>query len=172
MTTKNTPAAEVTADVDALSPEPDVITLSSGFVVRVEHLKTRGMFKLLKIITRGGGPILMNMPLDFSDQDVFVQQLLAVLVMAIPEAEEEAVDFLRSIVNPVEFNPNDKSAEGRQRNEALMDRLVAELDDPEIEDTFLIIEKVVTNEAGDIQALGKRLAAVLKVQTASLEAKN
>ena len=171
MTTKNTPA-EVTADVDALSPEPDVITLSSGFVVRVERLKTRGMFKLLKIITRGGGPILMNMPLDFNDQEVFVQQLLAVLVMAIPEAEDEALDFLLSVTNPVELDSADRTEAGRKANEELLGRLVRELENPEIEDTFSIIEKVIQNEAGDIQALGKRLAAVLKVQMASLGAKN
>lgn len=159
-------------DVETLSPSPDTITLESGLVVRVEHLKTRGMFKLLKIITRGGGPILMQMPLDFSDTEAFVQQFLAVTLMAVPEAEQEAVEFIRAMITPAELVENPKTKAEKQKNEDLIERLVSETDDPEIGDTFEIITKIVQNEAPNIAALGKRLAATLKVQTASLEAKN
>jgi hypothetical protein len=159
-------------DVDALSPSPDTVTLESGLVVRVERLRTRGMFKLLKVVTRGGGPILMQMPLDFNDTEAFVQQFLAVVVMAVPEAEDEAIEFIRAMVAPADFIPDAKSKADKQKNEDLFARLSQELDDPEIGDTFEIITKIIQNEASDIVALGKRLAATLKVQKASLEAKN
>lgn len=169
MTTK-----ETSNDVDALSPEPDTVTLESGFVVRVDHLKTRGMLKLLKIVTRGGGPILMQMPMDFEDPQTFMKQFLAVVVMAIPEAEDETIEFVRFMVTPAEYNSEaraqDKAA--LQKNEDLFKRLAEEFDDPDPLDFLTVIEKIVENESADILALGKRLAAVLKIQTASLEAKN
>lgn len=159
-------------DVEALAPSPDTVTLESGLVVRVERLRTRGMFKLLKVVTRGGGPILMQMPLDFNDTEAFVQQFLAVVMMAVPEAEDEAIDFIRAMVTPAEFDENAKTKAAQQRNRDLIEELVKELEDPEIGDTLEIIMKIVQNEASDIAALGKRLAATLKIQTASLEAKN
>lgn len=170
MTTKKTSA--VPNDVDALSPSPDSLTLESGLVVHVERLKTRGMFKLLKIVTRGAGPIIMQMPLDFNNSEAFVSQLMGVIVMAIPEAEDEAIDFIRSMVTPSEYNPEAKTKTDIQRNKDLFEELMRELDDPEPSDTIAIISKIVENEAGNIQALGKQLAAVLKTQMSSLEAKN
>jgi hypothetical protein len=171
MTTKKT--AIVSEDVDALSPEPDVITLSSGFEVRIEPLKTRGMFKLLKIVTRGGGPILMQMPLNFNDTEVFVGQLLGVIVMAIPEAEDEALEFIRFMTTPVGVDENARSkSPEEEKNRELFTRLGEELSDPEIDDTISIIEKIVRNEAGDIQALGKRLMAIFKTVVPSAVAKN
>jgi hypothetical protein len=159
-------------DVDALSPESDSITLESGFVVRVERLKTRGMFKLLKVVTRGGGPILMQMPLDFDDQENFIKQFLAVVVMAVPEAEDEAIEFIASMVTPEGYDPKAKTKDAKKQNEDLFARLAEELDDPSILDTIAILTKIVTNEAGDIAAVGKNLAATLKIQTDSLVAKN
>lgn len=152
----------VSADVEALDPASDVVTLSSGFTVKVDRLKTRGMFKLLKIITRGAGPILMQMPLDFDDNEAFVQQLLAVVVMAVPEAENEAIEFITAMVTPDGFNERARSESEKKKNKELIDRLIAEFDDPEIEDTITIIENIIRNEAGDIQALGKRLASMLQ----------
>jgi hypothetical protein len=158
-------------DVEALAPSPDFVTLESGLVVRVERLRTRGMFKLLKVVTRGGGPILMQMPLDFNDTEAFVQQFLAIVIMAVPEAEDEAIEFIKSMVVPVDYIDAPRTKADKQKNEELLTQLATELSDPEISDTFDIITKIVQNEAADIAALGKRLAATMKVQTASLEAK-
>lgn len=171
MTTKKASSA-IASDVDALVPESDKITLSSGSVVRVERLRTRGFFKLLKIVTRGGGPILMQMDLNFEDPRVFMNQFLAVVVMAIPEAEDEAIDFIRAMVVPAEFVEDAKSKSAQQKNRDLVESLYDELDDPHPEDVLTIIEVIIRNEAEDIVALGKRLAATLKVMTPSEEAKN
>lgn len=170
MTTKKT--SNTPSDVDALVPESEEITLSSGSVVRVERLRTRGMFKLLKIVTRGGGPILMQMDLDFNDTQTFVGQFLAVVMMAIPEAEDEAIEFIQSMAVPAGFKENAKSKADQARNQELVAELLEELDDPTIDDTFSIIETIIKNEAHDIQALGKRLAATLKAMSPSSSAKS
>ena len=166
MATKKTDAVSV--EVEALDPQPEIITLSTGLEVRVERLRTRGMFKLLKIVTRGAGPILMQMPLDFDDPEAFVQQLLAVVVMSVPEAEDEAVQFIQSMVVPVGLIEHPKTNAQKEANKALIERLVEELDDPEVDDTISILETIILNEAGDIQALGKRLGSILKTQLPSL----
>lgn len=171
MTTKKTSVA-VPDDVDALSPSPDQVTLESGFVVNVERLRTRGMFKLLKIVTRGAGPILMQMKLDFEDSEAFVGQLLAVVMMAIPEAEDEAIEFIQHMTSPAEAKLDSKAKGAAEANKALFERLYRELDDPNPMDTINIISKIIENEAHDIQALGKQLAALLKTQMSFLEAKN
>ena len=166
MATKKTDSASV--EVEALDPQPDVITLSTGLEVNVERLRTRGMFKLLKIVTRGAGPFLMQMPLDFDDAEGFVQQLLAIVVMAVPEAEDEAIQFIQSMVTPVGLVDRPKTEAQKKANKELIERLVDDLDDPEVDDTISIIEAVVRNEAHDIQALGKRLGSILKTQLPSL----
>lgn len=158
----------VSEEVAALVPDPEILTLSTGLEVRVERLRTRGMFKLLKIVTRGAGPILMQMPLDFDDSEAFTQQLLAVVVMAVPEAENEAIEFIQAMVTPSGLIEKPKTDNQRESNKALMEQLVSDLDDPEIDDTISIIEAVIRNEAHDIQALGKRLGSILKVQLPSL----
>lgn len=163
---------EASNDVESIAPSSDTLTLESGLVVRVEHLRTRGMFKLLKIVTRGGGPILMQMPLDFSDMENFVRQFLAIVLMAVPEAEDEAIEFIRAMVTPAEYDENATTKAAQQKNAELMERFVKETDDPEISDTFEIITKIIENESADLAALGKRLAATLQVQMGSLEAKN
>lgn len=161
-----------TNEVEALSPDTDTIVLESGFEVKIERLRTRGMFKLLKIVTRGAGPILMQMKLDFEDSEAFVGQLLAVIVMAIPEAEDEAIDFIRFMVTPSEFDENAKSKADIEKNKELFEALANELDDPLPSDTINIISRIVENEAHDIQALGKQLAALLKTQMSFLAVKN
>lgn len=171
MTTKKT-SQELPADVDALSPSPDLITLESGFVVNVERLRTRGMFKLLKIVTRGAGPIVMQMKLDFEDSEAFVAQLLALIMMAVPEAEDEAIEFVRFMVTPSEYKEKAASKAEIEKNKELFEILADELDDPALTDMITIISKIIENEAQDIQALGKQLSALLKTQLSFLAVKN
>ena len=149
MTTKKTSAA-VPDDVDALSPSPDQVTLESGFVVNIERLRTRGMLKLLKIVTRGAGPILMQMKLDFEDSSAFASQFLAIIMMAIPEAEDEVVEFLQYMTVPAEADLSGKSKDAQERNKQLFSELHLELDDPDPVDTINIISKIIENEAHHI----------------------
>jgi hypothetical protein len=47
-----------TSEIDRLDPVPTSITLMSGMKVDIQRLKLRQLFRLLRIITRGGAQYL------------------------------------------------------------------------------------------------------------------
>lgn len=150
------PTAEATPeaqDVQRLLPESTRLELSDGTEVDVLPLKTRQFFRLLKIVTRGGAPILRSMPLSLdAGAAEFTQQLLAVVIMAVPEAEQQAVEFIQSMVEPVGLTGDAEIDLAKRR--ALHNSLY----NPELDDTLAIIEKVISIEGEDIRKLGNRLA--------------
>jgi hypothetical protein len=143
--------------------EPDVtgpVLLQSGKQVEIVPLKLRETMKLLKIVTRGAGPVLEQLMggMDLNDAGAFAQTLGALIVMSIPEAENEAVEFIQSMVRPAGFDslPQDQKI-------AQLNALMVELINPELEDVISIIERVVRRESEDIRNLGKRLSAAFKI---------
>lgn len=143
--------------------EPDVtgpIVLVGGLEVEVVPLKLRETMKLLKIVTRGAGAVLEQLmgELDLNDPAAFAQTLGALVIMSIPEAENEAVDFIQSMVRPVNFNELEHTQKVAQ-----LDAVVTELANPELEDVVSIIERVIRRESEDIRNLGKRLTAAFKL---------
>jgi hypothetical protein len=161
MTTPKAKKSAETANVDVetltSATESDELTLTSGSVVRVHRIRTRETFALLKILTRGVGPILGELSFDRDDPEAFAGQMISLVVLAIPDAEDETIEFLQRMVSPV--NPADN------------DRVTEELSNPELEDTIAIIEKVIRNESSHMLALGKRLAALFGTKTAEISAK-
>lgn len=153
------PAPEPEDELDRLDPIPDHVTLLNGAVLDVLPMKSRQFFKLLRIITRGGANALGRMPLSTNvDTDVFMQQLLALVIFAIPEAENETIEFIYSMVQPrgyESFSDDDKIVANA--------KLAEELNNPELEDLFTIVEAIVKRESEDLQALGKRLRGLLTV---------
>lgn len=160
----------ISPDIDTLAAEPTgPVTLEDGSQVEIERLRTRQLFKLLKILTRGAQPILAD--LDWSgqtDQQEFGQQLLAALLVSIPEAEDEALEFIRAMVRPVGFIERPRSQEERNENFRKQDDLSWALNNPPLEDTVEIISRVVQKEAPEILALGKKLGSLLNNQRATL----
>lgn len=148
-------------DTDVIVPDATVVVLESGNKVEIVPLKTRQFFKLLKIITRGAGDALTSLRLDPDDSDVeFATKLIATFGFAIPEAESEAIDFIQSMCKPIgliERPAYSLNKQDKERNDTLWVQLVTELDNPELGDTFSIIEAVVTRETPNLKALGKRL---------------
>jgi hypothetical protein len=143
---------------DRLLDEPSgPITLSTGLEVEIRPLKLREFLKLLKVITRGGASIMGNVNLDFNDTDAFVQELLAIILFAVPEAEDEVVEFLEAIVKPTGLVGD------IQKDSDKMTLLVNTFDNPEIEDVIDVITLLVRTEGRDLQALGKRLRAMFQV---------
>jgi hypothetical protein len=135
-----------------------------GRKVEIQRLKLRQLFRLLRIITRGGAgyiPMLQDAMAIAGDEEraeAFGTQLIAIALIALPEAEDEAVEFLMSVVEPVGLTPGmDKKQ--RETNENLRRNLTEYLFNPEPEDAIIIIEAVVTRERNDLVALGKRLSA-------------
>lgn len=153
------------SEIDRLSPDPVELKLSSGSVVRIERLRTRQFFKLLKILTRGAGHLLMEYRLDgdLTDQE-FAGRLLALVALALPEAEDEAVDFLKSMCTPQGLiEGRSLTNADKDRNAELLATYRAAMDNPELEDTLTILETIIKTEAPDIQKLGKRLKAMFEV---------
>lgn len=170
MTTKKD--TTVSADVDAITAEPEELTLSDGFGISVKRIRTRETFKLMKIITRGvSGSIGSLLFSDEDSEEAFTGALLGAVIVAIPEAADESIDFIRAMVEPSKLIENPRTKPERESNDEQFERLYLALENPELEDLVTILERIIKNEAPQIRALGNRLALLLKVQTSSAEAK-
>ena len=159
------PAAQ--KDAEVLVPEATVVVLSTGTHVEIVPLKTRQFFKLLKIITRGAGDAITSLRLDPNDSDLeFAAKLIGTFGFAIPEAEDEAIDFLASMCKPVGLIDRPAATlnkQDRERNLALWEQMVTDLENPELEDLLSVIEAVVTQETPNLKALGKRLGQMFNL---------
>jgi hypothetical protein len=164
----------VNADVDTLASEPsDILTLTTGERVQVERLKTRQTMSLLKILTRGfGGALSSLFVAEDTDSDEFAAELLGSMLVSIPEAEEETIDFIKKMVSPADLIEDPRTKAEKGSNAEAIDRLTKALDNPELDDLFAIVEVIIRTEAPHIQQLGKRLAVLFKVQTLSETAKS
>jgi hypothetical protein len=156
------------SELDKLDPIPETVTLRSGLKVQLESLKARQFFKLLRIITHGAMPGIQGAGVldleNLDDTDEFMGRLLSVVVLSIPDAEDETIEFLRSMVYPVGLiQRRGLNKQDVERNALLWDAIDAELENPELDDVVTIIEAIVKREAEDIQALGKRLASMFKL---------
>lgn len=147
-----------------LSDDTRRVTLGSGTVVVLERLRMRQFFRLMRIVTHGAGSAISRTSLNVDDSmEHFITQLTMLILFAIPDAEQETLDFLVSMCKP------DGLIEGRtltkldrERNAALTATLHAELDNPDPEDFVLLLEVIVRREAADLQALGKKLISMFK----------
>lgn len=152
-------------DVEVIVDEGDVVELSTGTRVILQPLKARQFFKLLRIITHGAGGMLLNVDLNPNDSpEAFGAKLLALVGFAIPDAEQEVIDFLVAMVEPegIKSGRNITKAD-RESNKELVESLVAEMDNPELEDLVTLVEAIVKRESEDLQALGKRLMAMFSL---------
>ena len=161
------PDEAVSADVTPIDEVAIIIpdlpirrTLSTGFEIEYEELRARQFFKMLRILTRGAGPLMAEYPIDFNASgEELGQQLIVLLVMAIPEAEDEAIEFLKSMTKPAGLeNARDDAA--RRRNIEKYNQLDIELDNPELEDLIDVITDIVQRESADLSGLGKRLRSL------------
>lgn len=157
------------SELERLDPEPQVVKLSTGFELELMRLKTRQFFRLLKVLTHGAGPLLMQANLDFkAGAEEFVQKLLGLVVISVPDAETEFIQFLASMCRPAGIidKPESKlSKQEKEDNAALWDQFNTELGNPELGDLIDMVESIIRREGPEIQALGKRLADTMKVFT-------
>lgn len=145
-------------DVEVIVDEGDKIALESGTEVILVPLKSRQFFKMLRIITHGAGGMLLNFKFSSSDTpDEFGAKLLALLAFAIPDADDEVFEFLKSMVEPAELKRGKDLSKAQILDNARMKlELEEELENPELGDTLTLVEAIVKREAADLQALGKR----------------
>ena len=157
--------ADDDSELDRLDPQPATLKLSTGLQVDLVRLRTRQFFRLLRVLTHGAGPAMMRAGLDFkAGAEQFTAQLLTLVVMSIPDAEQEAVAFLQSMLKPSGLAEGRKLTKQQDEdNEALWERFNTDLFNPELEDLIDLIEAIVRQEAPELQALGKRLQVMLKM---------
>lgn len=155
------------SELDRLDPQTVLCEFSTGFTVEVVRMRTRQFFRLLRILTHGAGPAMMQAGLNFNaDGREFVTQLLTLVVMSIPDAETEAVQFLASMCKPAGLIEREGATLNKQENEANADlwkRHGEELHNPDLEDTIDLIELIVRQEAPELQALGKKLEKTFRL---------
>lgn len=156
------------ADVDVIQPVPEdsrQITLSSGTVLLLQDLKARQFFKLLRIITHGAAPILPSLKLSADTAvEEWSQQFLAVIMMAIPESEQETIEFIASMIKPAGLiEGRALTRADKERNDELWEAVERDLGNPELDDLVTIIEAIVKNEGEDLKALGKRLMGMFQL---------
>lgn len=155
-----------TAEHDAVLGTPVLLTLASGTRVRLRPLKSRELFALVGIAISGIGTNLgevFRLDPDAPTQ-VFMARFVGLLISALPDEADRTFAFLRMVVQPEQLVVDgriDKAV--KARNDALNAALDAELSNPDPLDTITIIEAIAANNAGDLQAWGKRLAGIWKV---------
>lgn len=148
-------------EAERMDPTPTgPVTLMSGQVVDIVPLKLRETMKLLKIVTRGAGAVLEQLmgELDLNDPVAFAQTLGALVIMSIPEAENEAIEFIQAMVRPADYDNLTQEVKITEVN-----TLMTDLNNPELEDVITIVERVIRRESEDIRNLGKRVAAAFKM---------
>lgn len=154
-------------ELDRLDPVPVLRTLTTGTTVEVVRLRTRQFFRLLRVLTHGAGPAMMQSNLDFTDEaEQFTSKLLMLVVMSIPDAETEAIAFLQSMCKPhglVDKPASQLTKAEIEDNQALWEAFNTDLFNPELDDTIDLIEAIVTQEAPELQALGKKLERTFKL---------
>jgi hypothetical protein len=166
-------------ELDKLDPIPETVVLRSGLQVQLESLRTRQFFKFLRIVTHGALPGMREAGL-FSDMgdldtDEFMGRLLSITLLSVPDAEDETIDFIKSMVYPVGLiERKGLNKQDLERNTILWEGLDAEMTNPDLDDLITIIEAVVKRESQDIQALGKRLASMfaLAEKTGQIDTKS
>lgn len=156
----------VSPELDSLDAQPEgPIALESGTEVDVNRLRTREMLSLLRILTRGAGGALANVTFD-GDATDFAARLIGIAMVSIPEAEEETITFVQRMVSPHGLILGRRLSKAEQEiNGNLLDGLAAEMMNPELEDLFSIVERVIRVEAPHVQALGKKFAFLLQTAT-------
>lgn len=150
-------AKESKPDMQEIIPVAGEMQLG-GFTCTVKRLKTREFFSLLRVITGGLGPAIQNFNFsaDQSESDMGAQAI-AMATMAIPNALDEFVFFLRDIVEPV----------GEYDAKAFAEAL----DNPEIDETMEVIAMIVAQEAGDFRTLVGKAQAVFSKMPEALNKK-
>jgi hypothetical protein len=159
--------ADDDSELDRLDPQPVAHTLTTGLEVEIVRLRTRQFFRLLRVLTHGAGPAVMRAGLDFkAGGEQFAQQLLTLILMSIPDAEQEAVGFLQSMCKPAGLDDKPESQlskKAKEDNTARWAQFNTDLFNPELEDTLDLMEIIIRQEAPELQALGKKLQRMIQM---------
>jgi hypothetical protein len=160
------PSLPTRSELDRILPSSGPITLKDGTRVDIADLKTRQLLALMRILTRGVGPFLIDQLTNQkgASAEAQVGAILGALLLAIPEAENEAILFVQTIAQ-VPSPPAPDAPTSAEDIAAARAHLAAILENPEIEDTIDIIQAALEREKDDLAALGKRIMGLLETFT-------
>lgn len=149
------------SEIAVLDGDGVTVTLKSGFQVNLLPLKTRQFFRLLRILTAGASPELVGLILT---GEAPAELMVAGLLTSIPSAENQTIDFLVSMVEPVGVRKGfNLKKEDKEVNDELWNDVASELNNPELEDTLTLVEAIIKNESEHVESLGKRLKVMLDI---------
>ncbi len=137
-------AVTPTEELDEIDKTPSGKVTIEGHECEIRRIRTREVFTVMKILTAANqtGQIISS-ALDGEDEEELGQELMAGLIVAIPYAEDEFIGLLSRLVE----HPADPEA-------AVI--VLAELENPSLETTMLIVQAIVEQEAGELLRLGKQ----------------
>lgn len=145
------PAEESKPDIEVILATPTDLQVE-GIPAVVKRLKSREFFALLRVLTNGLGSSIHLFKLDTRNPSALQAEIVAMAVMAIPNAFDDFVDFVQHIVD----------AKDPKRTQDLK----ALLDNPEIDVILDVITVLAEQEKDDIVALGgKAKAALTRIQS-------
>lgn len=150
-------------ETEVILGDPDILHLDGLDIdIKVEQLRTRQLFKFLKILTVGAGAALADLSISAeTDSSELAQELIAILLISIPEAENEVMEFLNSMIAPVDLIEPERSKDDHAANVEKYTKLYREFNNPLPGDTISLLVRIVQNEAPNLLALGKQIAALL-----------
>lgn len=140
-------SADQQADLDVILPETATVAVGA-IKCRVRRIRTRELFMLARILTNGAGRSLQY--IDFTD-DGAREQVIAALVMAVPEAPDEVLDLVKVLLHPAD-----------PVTEQEMAALQAELDNPDPDLLLDVIEVVADQEKDTISLLVGKVTRLLE----------
>lgn len=143
-------------DAEEILPEagPFTMKLLDGTEIPcvVKRLRAREFLALLRVLTRGFGDGIAQITLAGDDAEEMQGQIMGMMLVAIPEAVDEFVDFVAKVVEP---------ADGSDAK-----RLAKSLQNPDVTVLIDVAEFIATQEKDDLAALmGKARAALARIQS-------
>jgi hypothetical protein len=86
-------------DLNVIAPDEETIDIA-GIRCRVRRVRLRELMLLARVITAGVGSNLAD--IDLGEGEEFQSRMMALLVMAVPEAGDELVDLFRALIEPAD----------------------------------------------------------------------
>lgn len=116
MGAKTKAAEDPAGGLDTIAPTEAPVTVGD-IPCRVKRLRMRELMKLVRVLTTGLGDGLAR--LDFNaEAEEFGQQLFGMAIVGIPEAEDEFVELVQALVEPVDPRHSGRVREALDNPEA------------------------------------------------------
>lgn len=142
---------KVEKDLEVILAEPGHLEIN-GIPCEVKRLKAREFFGLMNVLSVGVGGNLASLNFDTENQQEFAAQLLGILPIAISNAVDPFISFVKKLVY---------ADDPRQQN-ALLDYL----DEPEVSDLIDVVNVVMIQESDTIwELVGKARAFMANAKT-------